>query len=175
LDSVLGRAQELGRHLLVAGLVWVLAVLGVGHGVEAVEVVDEAHGGFGRRLGGRVALDFGGECGDVLGIVGAVLRVPSLGVHGRQVGPDDLHLGILDTHLGNEGVVGGHDLVLGLVAEHHVVVAEEHDNNVDGWLLVQPSGEVAVCCVVGGLGSGMAFMVIVGARELGETVLGSNL
>tara|TARA_R110002003_G_scaffold595_13_gene20814 strand:+ start:7391 stop:7684 length:294 start_codon:yes stop_codon:yes gene_type:complete len=54
-------------------------------------------------------------------------------------------------------------------------VTQEHDDNINCRLLVQPGGEIAVCCVIGGLRSGMAFMIIIRSGELGKTILGSLL
>lgn len=61
------------------------------------------------------------------------------------------------------------------MAEHDVVVAEEHDDDVDLPLLVEPCGEVAIGGVVGRLGSRVAFVVVVRAGELGFAVLGADL
>ena len=145
-DSIGSRIQEPRGHFLDASDgIGVLAVICVLDGVEAGKVVDEDNG----------ALDGGGG--------------EARGIQGQQVGEDDLHFCVFGAHLRNECVVGGEDVADVLLPYEHVVCADEHEDYV--WrVLVQPYGEVAVLCVVGGQRARVALVVLV---DVGASTLAS--
>jgi hypothetical protein len=134
----------------------VLAILGILDGIEASEVVHKGHRAVARRPAGRELLDRRVQVDD------AVLRRlgPPLGVKGQQVGEDDVHLGVLSAHLGDQGVVRLDNVAGGLLADQDVVGANQHEHNVRR-VLIEPDGQVAIDSKVCRLGTGVAFVILV--------------
>lgn len=156
-DRIPGGTVEPVAHLGVAGVVGVLAVGGVGHGVEAGEVVDEDHGAVARALARRVGSDRVVERDDAV----RACLTPARRVQREQVGEHEAHFGVALAHLVDQDVVGGEHFGDGLLAQEDVVGAEEHEDDVglvDG---VEPGGEVAFCCVVGCQGAWVPFVVLI--------------
>lgn len=134
-----------------------LAIGSVGDSIKSRIVVHKYHGAVARTLRGHPLPDSSVEVDDtVLCGLG-----PALGVEGQQIGEDDLHFGVLSAHLGEQSVVGFDDVAGGLLAEEHIVGSQEHKDDVDLRLSVQPHGQVAVCCEIGCLRTRVAFVVLV--------------
>lgn len=165
-DSIGSRIQEPRGHFLDASDgIGVLAVICVLDGVEAGKVVDEDNGALEVAFAGDIGLQCVVEVDYALDGGGGEAR----GIQGQQVGEDDLHFCVFGAHLRNECVVGGEDVADGLLADEHVVCADEHEDYV--WrVLVQPYGEVAVLCVVGGQRARVALVVLV---DVGASTLAS--
>jgi hypothetical protein len=156
-DRIPRGTVELVGHLDITRVVGVLAIGGVGHGIEAGEVVDEDHGAVARALAGRVLSDRSVERDDA---VHARLG-PARRVQWEQVGEHEAHFGVALAHLVDQDVVGGEHFGGRLLAQEDVVGAEEHEDDVglvDG---IEPGGEVALCCVVGCQGAWVPFVVLI--------------
>ena len=137
------RPKELGCHLLVPGVVGMLAIRSVLDGIEVGEVVHKGHRAVARRLAGCVLLDGRVQIDDTV----CCSLGPARSVQGQQVGEDDMHLGVLCTHLANEGVIGLDNVAGGLLANEDIVGTEQHQDDIRG-VLIQPDSEVALRNVV---------------------------
>lgn len=168
-NRITRRLKEPGRHLLIPGVVGVLAIRRVGHSIKADVVIHERDRAVARRLAGCVLPDRRIQIDDP--ILGG-LR-PALGVQGQQVGENDVHLRILCAHLADQDVVGFEDIAGGLLADQDVVGAEQHEDDIRG-VLVQPYCQVALGSVVCCLGTGVAFVVWVNVGATACARLGAD-
>lgn len=169
-NCIPGRRKELGRHLLIARIVGVLAIRRVRHGIETRVIVDEDHGTVARVLVWCVLLD-----GVVEGhnAINSSLG-PARRVQGQQVGEDDAHLGVLRTHLADQDVVGCKDVVGGLFADEYIVGSKQHDDDIRR-VGVQPDSQVAVLCVVSGKRAGVAFVLLVCSPAAGARLCANEV
>jgi hypothetical protein len=94
-------------------------------------------------------------------------------VQRKQVGKDNLHIGVLSAHLCNEDVVRGDDVVKKSLANEDIVGTEEHEDNIRR-VAVEPARQVAVSYNVASLDPRVAFVVLVDIRATASTLLSSD-